>query len=503
MKKDNHIFKTSELVHDLKGKSVRGGAYTMAATVLTQLLHVAAIVILARLLLPEHFGLISMVTAFTLFAERAKHLGLSTATIQQKEITHEQISTLFWINACVGVLIALVIAGSSPLIASFYQKPSLVPVAMALSLSFVFGGLNVQHEALLRRQMRFRALSCIQVLSSALSLWLAIELALDGFTYWALVGKEVAKPAVEMVGIWIACRWWPGLPVASPEIKSLLRVGGNIFSADTIIVACRSVDQLLLGKFAGAHALGLYKAALQLTSHPTTTLTYPVGSVALPTLSVLQDQPERYQRYYSKVLALLSFVTIPLLTYMAIFSEDIVRMVLGEKWLEATPIFRILAIAAIIEPLYSTCGMVMITQGKSKRFLGWMIVYGASLLVAFFIGIHWGAIGIAVGYTVTHYALMIPALWIGFKDTPLSISLFFKTISMPACFSMIMAALLLLLAQGTSSLGSPARIGLSLLVAGTAYFGLWLILPRSREQLSDDFSSVFSAFFKAVPSASR
>jgi O-antigen/teichoic acid export membrane protein len=503
MKTKSHIFQTGHLMHDLKGNSVRGGFYSMAATVTTQILHVGAILILARLLLPEHFGLVSMATALTVFADRVKNLGLSTATIQQKDITHEQISTLFWVNACAGLLTALLIVGLSQAIASFYQESALIPVTMALSLCFVFGGLNVQHEALLRRQMQFRALACVQVLASLLSIGLAIVLALDGFTYWALVWKEITKPAVEMFGLWIAARWWPGRPVASSEIKSLLRVGRDVFSAETIILLCRSVDQLLLGKFAGAYALGLYKAAGQLTSHATNTLTYPVASVALPTLSALQDQPVRYQRYYTKVLSLLSFVIIPLLTYMAIFSEDIVSIILGEKWLEATSIFRILVIAALIEPLYTTCGMVMITQRRSKRFLWWTIMQGAVLLPALFIGVHWGAIGIAIGYTVAHCALMIPSLWISFRNTPLSIPLFFRTISVPAFFSIIMAAILVLLAHGTRSMGNPSRIGLSTAVAVASYFGLWMIIQRNREQLFTDFSNVFSGFFKAAPGISR
>jgi O-antigen/teichoic acid export membrane protein len=503
MKKYSHIFETTHVMEDLKGKSVRAGFYTMGATVAAQILQVGSVVILARLLLPEHFGLVSMVTALTVFAERLKHLGLSTATIQQKEITHEQVSTLFWINTGAGILIAIVISVLSQGIASFYKEPSLVRVAQALSLSFVLGGLNVQHEALLRRQMRFKDLAVIQIIGQLLSIGLAIELALDGFTYWALVWKEVTRTAVGLIGVWIACRWWPGLPAPWAEIHSLLRIGRDIASIDTIFFACRSLDQMLLGKFVGAHALGLYRQAFQLMASPMNQLAYPVESVALPSLSALQDQPLRYQRYYKKVLSLLSFVTIPLITYMAIFSEDIIKLALGEKWLEAAWIFRILAIGALIEPLFNTCGMVMITQRKTKRFFWWAVMYGASLILAFVIGIHWGAIGVAVGYTAAHYALMIPSLWIGFRDTPLSIKLFFQTVSMPAAFSLIMAGVLMLLAHSTTSLDSGSRIGLSLLTAVCSYLGLWMIYPRGREHLVDDVSSVLSAFFKPAPSNCR
>ncbi|MDZ4854905.1 MAG: lipopolysaccharide biosynthesis protein [Nitrospirota bacterium] len=502
MKKYSHIFETAHVLHDLKGKSVRAGFYTMAAEVVSQILRVGSVVVLARLLLPEHFGLVSMVTAITVFAERFKHLGLSTATIQQKDITHEQVSTLFWINAGAGILIALAIAGLSQGIASFYTEPNLVPITMALSLSFVFGGLNVQHEALLRRQMRFRALGFIQVLATLVSIWLAIELALNGFTYWALVWREVVKSAVELIGVWFACRWWPGLPAPRSGIGSLLRVGRNIVSVDTVYFMCRNIDQILLGRFAGAHALGLYRQAFQLMALPMSQLCQPVGSVTLPSMSALQDQPDRYRRYFEKIVGLLFFVAVPLVAYMAIFSEDIVKVVLGEAWLEAAWIFRILAVGALIEPLFHLCGMVMITQRRTDHLLKWVIMYGISLILGFSIGIQWGAIGVAVGYTVAHYALIVPSLWISFKGTPVSIYLFLKTIFKPVLFSLIMAVFLMALANGIEPLDIAWRIGLSAFTAVFVYFGLWMVYPSDRKRLLDDASSLLSAF-KPAESASK
>lgn len=494
MQKYGHIFETTHAIEDLKGKSVRAGIYTMAAEVVSQLLRVGSVVILARLLLPEHFGLVSMVTALTVFAERFKHLGLSTATIQQKDITHEQVSTLFWINAGAGILIALVIVGLSSGIASFYDELRLVPIAMALSLSFVFGGLNVQHEALLRRQMRFKVIGSIQVLATLLSIRLAVELALDGFTYWALVWREIARSAVELIGVWIACRWWPGLPVPRSGIGPLLRAGRNIVSSDSIYFVCRSVDQILLGRFAGAHALGLYRQAFQLMALPMSQLCHPVGSVTLPSFSALQEQPDRYRRYFEKVVGLLFFVAVPLVAYMAVFSEDIIKVVLGEAWIEAAWIFRILAIGALIEPLFHICGMVMITQRKTKRLFWWAVMYGASLVLGFSIGIHWGAIGVAAGYTIAHYALIIPSLWLSFKNMPVSIRLFLKTIFTPVVFSVIMALFLTVLALGTETLHSSWRIGLSVPTAFFVYLGLWMAYPSGRKRLFDDASSFFLAF---------
>jgi len=499
MKKYAHIFE-ADLLRDLKGKTIHGGIYSLGSLGAVQILQFGSIIILARILLPEHFGLVSMVTALTGFAERFKHLGLSTATIQQKEITHEQVSMLFWINASVGVLITLVIAGLSQAVASFYGETKLIAVTMALSLPILFGALSIQHEALLRRQMRFKALAGVQFAATLFSVVLAIVLAFEEFTYWALVWKEVARAALDVVGKWIACRWWPSFVGFSSGVGSLLRVGRNILSADTIYSASRSLDQLLLGKLAGAEALGFYRQAFQLMAVPMSQLSSPVGSVALPSLSALQDQPDRYRAYYKKLLNLLSFVTIPLTVYIAIFSEDIILVVLGSKWLDAAWILRILALGAVIEPLFSTCGMVMITQRNTKRLLLWTVMYATCLILGFGVGIHWGAIGVAAGYTVAHYVLMIPSLWLSFKDTPLSLKLFFESIAVPAFFSSIMGIALLILANETSSLQSISRLAVALFIAGIVYGGLWLILPRVRDRLFSDVTSILSAL---KPASSR
>jgi PST family polysaccharide transporter len=501
MQKRAHILETGQVTHDLKGKSVRGGLYVLVATSVSHALVLGSIIVLARLLVPEDFGLVGMVMALTALAERFKHLGLSTATIQQRNITHEQVSALFWLNAGAGFFLTLLIGGLSQAIATFYQQPGLVSVTLVISLTFFFSGLSVQHEALLRRQMRFKALASIQIIANLVSMCIAIELALKGFAYWALVWKEVARTVFEVIGTWTACRWCPSFLISRSGAGSLLRMGRDIVSVDTICLASRSVDQMLLGKFVGAEALGYYKQAFQLMAAPMSLLTYSVGSVALPGLSALQDDPTRYERYYTKVLNLLSFVSIPLSAYLIIFSEDIIKIVLGEKWLESTGIFRILAIGALIEPLFLTCSTVMITQKKTTRLFWWAIMYATSLIVAFLIGVRWGAIGVATGYTLAHVVLMIPSLWIGFRDTPLSIKSFFQTISMPIYFSIVMATVLVLFAHNATSLDSPVRIGISLAIAVSSYLGIWIINPRGREHLLDTVSNLLSVF-KPARSAS-
>lgn len=498
-KKYHHIFDTETLKNDLKGKSIRGGLNTMAAESFSFVMRIASTAVLARILMPEHFGLIGMVTALTVFAERFKDLGLSDSTVQRKEITHEQVSTLFWINLSVCTFIMLTIAALSHLFAWFYGEPRLVMISLALSSSFFFGGLTIQHQALLRRQMRFVSLAWIQILSTALSITVGISLALKGYAHWALVWKEVTTSMFTAIGTWLMCHWWPGLPARSSETGSMLRFGRNVTGFNIIYFLSRNLDKILIGRFWGADALGFYRQAYQLILMPINQLEFPFRYVAMPALSTLQNEPEKYRQYYKKIISILSFVSMPVVMYLGIFSENVIRLILGDRWLGAALIFRILAIGAFIQPVVVTCGIVMVTCGKTKQYFWWGVMNAALLIAALCLGMPWGPIGIAAAYPIANYALLITALFYGFRDTPISIRLFIKAISSAVLCSFIMAIVLILSAQKIALLSRPAGLPASILLAITAYCGAWLLLPEGKQRLIEYFSYPFVAF-KFAPS---
>jgi O-antigen/teichoic acid export membrane protein len=219
-----HLFDTEHLKEQLKDKAVRGGFNVMTAEVISAVLRTVSMLILARMLMPEHFGLIGMVTAITTIAERFKDLGLSTATVQVKKITHEQVSALFWINVGFSTLLMFIIAALAWVIAWFFGDHRLVGITLAISSSFFLGGLTVQHEALLRRQMRFGDLAWIRIVSDGLSTVVGIGLAWQGFEYWSLVWKEVARGAFAAAGTWFICRWWPRSAGQGHRIRSYAAV---------------------------------------------------------------------------------------------------------------------------------------------------------------------------------------------------------------------------------------------------------------------------------------
>ncbi|MBS3917375.1 MAG: lipopolysaccharide biosynthesis protein [Deltaproteobacteria bacterium] len=440
-------------------------------------------IILARLLIPEQFGLVGMVTALTGFSETFKDLGLSDATVQQKNITHEQVSTLFWINTSLGVMITLFVVAVSPAIAWFYSEPRLLEVSLVLSLSYLFSGLTVQHQAILRRQMRFVQIGSVHVLSSAIGVALGITMAIRDCGYWALVGMNLSTTIFTAVGTWTICRWRPGYHMSLAKIGSMLRFGRDITGFNIINYFSRNLDNILIGRYCGAGSLGLYDRAYKLMMLPIQQVRVPLASVGMPALSTLQNDPGKFRLYYKKFLSILSFFYMPLVVYLIIYSDVIILLLLGKDWIDAAYIFKILGITAFIQPVSTTRGLVMVSCGKTKKYLISGIANALGMILTFSIGIHWGVTGIAIGYAIANYSMLLPLLYYSFNETPISISLFFKAIALPAFCSMMMGLILIIMANKIQYENALSELVVSLLAAIIIYCTIFLLFPRGRERL--------------------
>ena len=208
---------------DLKEKTIRGGLARICAQGANFLLRLGSLMVLARLLGPKDFGLVGMVTAFTGVLTLFRDFGLSAAAIQRTNVTDEQVSTLFWINILVGVLLGFLAIAGAPAIAAFYHEPRLVAVTTVLALGFLFNAAGVQHSVLLQRQMRFTALAIVNTVGLIVGTAIAIGGAKAGYGYWALVAMTVTVPLISTVGFWLTTAWIPGMPHRGTGIRSMMR----------------------------------------------------------------------------------------------------------------------------------------------------------------------------------------------------------------------------------------------------------------------------------------
>lgn len=489
MAKDySKLFDTKHLQGDLKKRSLKSGAVTLTSQGMMFVIQLASTMILARILTPDDYGMMAMVVSITGLAAILNNLGLSMATVQRAEITHEQVSTLFWINVGVGTLVTLIVASLSPVVAWFYQTPELVWMMLVLSCNFFINGLGVQHSALLSRQMRFLSLAKIQVFSALLGIGTAIVAAKYGFGYWALVLNSVVLSLAGVIGTWLTVRWIPGRPRRDSEVLSMVKFGTDIVGFNIINYFARNLDNILIGRFHGSGGLGLYSKAYQLLMMPISNLRDPMTRVAMPALSRLQNDPGQYRNYYMKFISILAFVSMPLVAFLFVCSDQIIGLLLGSQWLGASAIFRILAIAAFIQPVSTTWGLILLSTGKSRRYFRWGVVNSIIISISFGCGLAWGAKGVASAYTIATYLLLYPTLAYAMAESPVKIYDFFISIAKPVLGSLGMGVGCWYLLNMMNQFSQIIVVAACLVFCGFAYLFFIVLFSFGFNDLKEYFS---------------
>lgn len=477
-------FDREHLGQDLKGKSVKGGLRTVGAQLFSFSINIVTTIFLARLLLPEDYGLVAMVTSFTGFILMFKDLGMAQAIIQMDGLNQRLVSMVFWFNFLVSILLALIIIAMGPLLVWFYDEPLLLGITFYYSLAAIFGGLSTQHQALLSRQMRFKELSEITIAASFFSLMPALWMAYAGYGYWALVAINVLNPAIAAVLLWFRCDWRPYWTGIDWSIKDFIGFGAGVSGFNMINYFSRNLDNILIGRQIGSDALGLYAKAYQLLMLPITQLRDPLNAVATPALSSLHTEPGKYRHYYEQYLFLLAFFSMPIVAFLFVTADDIILFLLGPNWVEAAIIFKLLAITAFIQPTASTRGMVMLSCGLSTRFFFWGLWNAIFVTIAFVVGMYYGGLnGLVIGYAIVNYLILVPSLMYCFKDTPVRVPDFFKTVAAPALISILSAAGLYQVVALDLQIPLFIEIILYAAVYGVLYIALWFPVGALRSRI--------------------
>jgi O-antigen/teichoic acid export membrane protein len=398
---------------EFKRQSVRGGAASIVGQGFSMVLQIGTTLVLARILAPTDYGLQSMVLTLTAFLSLFKDAGLSAAAVQRETLTHEQISTLFWINLGLGSFMSLVVAAAAPLLAAFYKEPRLLWLTVASASIFLFDSLSVQHKALLDRSMRFTTSLKISILSGTIGTVVAIGMALLGCGYWSLICQNISLPIVGTAATWIAMPWWPGRPRWTKELRSMVRFGGTVTVNSFVVYLAYNTEKILLGRFWGPAALGLYTRAYQLANLPVQQLTGSVGGVAIAALSRMQGEAQRLRRSYLKAHSLIVSLTVPVVIGCALFADEIVRIVLGPKWMGAAVILRLLSPTVLVFALINPLSWFLRATGRVVRSLKIALVIAPTVILGVALGLHYGPPGVALGYSIAMVVLAAPLVaWV-------------------------------------------------------------------------------------------
>lgn len=395
---------------DFSKKSLHGGAITVFAQAINTAVQIGTTICLARLLVPEDFGLVAMISALTGFANVLMDLGTRDAAVQRPQITQEELSTLFWLTTGLGALFTGVVLAAAPLIGEFYQEERLVSIAQFWGLTFVITALSCQHSAILRRKLMFQKVALIEVAANVLGAATAIGMALSDSGYWALVFRPLVTACVMLILIWANCRWIPGLPVLSKGVKETVKFGLNITGFTSTDYLAKAADRVGLGYTVGARELGLYHNASTVYENALTVVTLPLHSVAVATLSKLRDNVAELKRTWATALSSLTFFATLAFVILAVIGQDLIVLLLGNKWVGASTLLVIFALRGPAQVIERTLGWLHVAAGRPDRWMRWGIVSCVVQVAAVLCGLPFGAMGVAISYGICMYILFVPAI---------------------------------------------------------------------------------------------
>jgi O-antigen/teichoic acid export membrane protein len=461
----------------LKRLAVRGAGMTVFSGGVGLAIQVVATIVLARLLTPRDFGLVAMVTTFSLLLSNFGVNGITEALVQREQIDHTLASNLFWINLGGGLLLTVGFAGAGSILAKFYSEALVGPIAAGISLSILLTSVSVIHLALLKRAMLFSAVAKNDIVARAVSVVVSILFGWAGFGYWALVLGACSLSLSTTVGAWFMCRWMPGRPRYAAGTGTMLKFAMYTYGRFGVNYFARNTDNLLVGWCFGAPALGFYKKAYDLFSLSATQLVASTSVVAVSALSRVREDGAQYRRYLLGAMAVMAFLGMGIAGDLTLVGRDLIRVLLGPGWESAGRIFTCFAPGIGIMVLYGTHGWIHLSIGRADRWFRWGLVEWSVTIPLLIAGLHWGPQGIAVAWCVSFWILTVPAMWYAGRPIGLGVAPIFAVVWRYIAASLSAGAASYLIVSGLAFLvGAPGASGAALrvLLISLCFLGLYL-----------------------------
>jgi len=402
---------TNQNSDDLGRSSAVGVLWSAFSQAGRQLVSLAVSIVLARLLGPKAYGLIGMVVLVNGFSGQFVDVGLGSALVQRRELRPEHLSSVFWMNIGLGVLLCCGTCAAAPLIAPFFHEPELVALMRVSSLGFVIKSLGVVQASMLSRRMQFKGMSIVELAAALLGSSAGLALALRGGGVWSLVVQNLAVSIATVAGNWFLSPWRPDFAFSRKAVAELIGYGGNLIGFGMFNYLVRNADNLVIGRCLGTVPLGLYGRAYSLVLMPLTNITEVLSRVMFPTLSRIQGDQPRVRSVYLRATRLIALISMPVVVGMLATADTSIRVLLGSKWAGMVPVFRILCLAFLTQPVGSTVGWLYMSQGRTDLMFRWGVASGVIYVASYLVGLTWGIEGVAWAYACSGYLILWYPAW--------------------------------------------------------------------------------------------
>ena len=353
----------------LKNKTLRGLFWSFFERMGQQGIQFVISIILARLLMPEEFGLIAMLAIFIAVAQAFVDSGFGQALIQKQNASHVDECSIFYFNILLGFLMAGCLCLAAPWIAAFYETPILIPLTRVLSLNLVIGAFGIVQRTLLTKRIDFKTQMKVGMIATVLSGSIGVTMAYRGFGVWSLVAQSLSSNLFRTALLWLFHRWRPAWAFSIASLRSMFSFGSKLLFSGLIATIFDNLYLIVIGKMFSAGALGFYSRAKGIQQLPVTSISGSVGRVTFPIFSSIQDDKARLKRGVRKALTTLAMVNFPMMIGLAVVAKPLVLVLLTDKWLPCVPYLQLLCAVGILYPLHAINLNVLKAQGRSDLFL--------------------------------------------------------------------------------------------------------------------------------------
>lgn len=387
----------------LKNKTVKGTVWSSLDAFLGQGITFLVGLVLARLLSPEEYGLIAIITIFISVFNSIVDSGFSNALIRKQDATEVDYNTVFYTNLVISAVLSTALFFGAPLIADFFARPQLTPLTQAMSSIVVINAFSIVQNIRLTKNIDFKTKTKVSLIASIVSGVVGIAMAFGGFGVWSLVAQQISRQLLNSVFLWIFNKWLPRLIFSWKSFKEMFDFGWKLLVSGLINTLWTEIYQVVIGKFYQPQTLGQYTRAQQFSSIFSSNLTSIIQRVSYPVLSQLQDDKERLKSGYKRIIKITMLVSFVLMLGLAAIAKPMILVLIGDKWLPAVPFLQILCFNMMLYPLHSINLNMLQVQGRSDLCLKLEIVKK-------FIGLG----PLCLGIFVNIYYMLIGSVFVGF-----------------------------------------------------------------------------------------
>lgn len=462
---------------DLRSKTVKAVGHLGLGGALGKVISLGATLVMARLLTPADYGLMAMAMVLVGFVSFFNEIGIGAAIVQKTELKEEEVNGCFVFSILTSLVLFAVTALGSGIAASFFGNPRLQPMIAVLASAFVFGAIGTVPLAFLRKEMNFKAVAGVNVVSVFIQSLLSLALAFAGMGAWALVWSFIASSVIQSLGAFWLAGWRPSRNFSLRAALGLVNYGLQVTASRVFWYLYSNADKVIIGKVLGDRSLGIYDMAFSLATLPTSQVTTLATNVASPLFSKLQNDMAQLRAFILHFTRGVAYVTYPALIGMLVCSRELVAVLLGDKWIAMLVPFGALCVMGLIKSVDPLLSQVLIATGNAKRLSGYTLMCGVAMSLAVVSGALFdGLRGVSLVWMVVYPLLSVRLLYLVRRSTGLQMSDYYRTLLPVLVAAAAMAAAVLAVREAMLLAGVPAfaMLGIEILTGAVAYV-LWIV----------------------------